>query len=192
MRRKLLRLAGTISCLILPIGQAATAETATPAEAVHVLNRLGFGPRPGDIERVMKMGLDAYIDQQLHPETILLPPELNARLAKLSEGDMSQVDLITTYRKVIKAAMEDGTGGAAGGGLSIRNALYRQMAVRFGEKRLIPAIDSPRQLEEVMVDFWFNHFNIVAGKGLDHVLIADYEQKAIRPHVMGRDRKSVV
>jgi uncharacterized protein (DUF1800 family) len=111
-----------------------------------------------------------------------MPAELSDRLVKLEQSEMSQADLITTYRKVIKAAMEDGTGGAPGGGLAVRNALYKRMAVHFGELRLIPAIESPRQLQEVMVDFWFNHFNVVAGKGLDHVLIADYERKAIRPY----------
>jgi uncharacterized protein (DUF1800 family) len=186
MTLRILGIAATAGCLLLPIGEPAFAET--QADALHLLNRMAFGPRPGDIERVMKMGIDGYIDQQLHPETIPMPPELNARLAKFKEGEMSQADLITTYRKVIKAAMEDGTGGAPGGGLAIRNALYKKMAVRFGELRLIPAIESPRQLEEVMVDFWFNHFNVVAGKGLDHVLIADYEQKAIRPYAMGRFR----
>jgi uncharacterized protein (DUF1800 family) len=188
MRPKILKMASTIGCLMLPITGAATAQTATQSDALHVLNRLAFGPRPGDIERVMKMGIDSYIDQQLHPETIPMPPVLNERLAELSKGEMSQADLITIYRKVIKAAMEDGTGGAPGGGLAIRNALYKKMAVHFGELRLVPAIESPRQLEEVMVDFWFNHFNIVAGKGLDHVLIADYERNAIRPHAMGRFR----
>jgi uncharacterized protein (DUF1800 family) len=188
MTRKILKMASAIGCLLLPIAGAAIAEPATQSDALHVLNRLAFGPRPGDIDRVMNMGIDSYIDQQLHPETIPMPPELNERLAKLSEGEMSQADLITTYRKVIKAAMEDGTGGAPGGGLAIRNALYKKMAVHFGELRLIPAIESPRQLEEVMVDFWFNHFNVVAGKGLDHVLIADYERKAIRPYAMGRFR----
>jgi uncharacterized protein (DUF1800 family) len=117
-----------------------------------------------------------------------MPPELSQRLARLFESETPQADLIATYRKVIKAAMEDGTGGAPGGGLAIRNALYKKMAIRFGELRLMPAIESPRQLEEVMVDFWFNHFNVVAGKGLDHVLIADYEHKAIRPYAMGRFR----
>src|SRR5580704_6400566 len=82
--------------------------------------------------------------------------------------------------------MEDGTGGAPGGSLAMRNALYKQMAIHFGELRLMPAIYSPRQLEEVMVDFWFNHFNVVAGKGLDHVLIGDYERQAIRPCSIGR------
>ena len=62
------------------------------------------------------------------------------------------------------------------------------MEVRFGEQRLLPAIESPRQLEEVMVDFWFNHFNVVRGKGPDHVLIGNYEDNAIRPYVMGRFR----
>src|ERR1700721_1410837 len=104
MTRRILEIATAIGCLVLPITGAATAETATQADALHVLNRLAFGPRPGDIERVMKMGIDSYIDQQLHPETIPMPPELNERLAKLSEGEMSQADLITTYRKVIKAA----------------------------------------------------------------------------------------
>ena len=188
MRRRSLEFATTIGCLILPITAAASAETATRVDALHVLNRLAFGPRPGDVERVMMLGVDSYIDQQLHPETIPMPPGLNDRLAKLSDGEMSQADLIATYRKVIKAAMEDGTGGAPGGGLAVRNALYKKMAIHFGELRLVPAIESPRQLEEVMVDFWFNHFNVVAGKGLDHVLIADYERRAIRPHVMGRFR----
>src|SRR5580700_12044529 len=130
MRPKILKMASTIGCLMLPITGAATAQTATQSDALHVLNRLAFGPRPGDIDRVMKMGIDSYIDQQLHRETIPMPPDLDERLAKLSEGEMSQADLITTYRKVIKAAMEDGSGGAAGGGLAVRNKLYKKMEFR--------------------------------------------------------------
>jgi uncharacterized protein (DUF1800 family) len=171
MKLRTLETATAFTCLAISITGGAFAETATEAEALHVLNRLAFGPRPGDVERVMKMGVDRYIDEQLHPEMIPMPADLSDRLAKLRPKEMSQADLITTYRKIIKAAMEDGTGGAPGGGLAMRNALYKKMAIHFGEFRLIPAIYSPRQLEEVMVDFWFNHFNIVAGKGLDHVLI---------------------
>jgi uncharacterized protein (DUF1800 family) len=188
MKMRILRVAGALACLTLPSVESASAEPTTQAEALHVLNRLAFGPRPGDLQRVMQMGVDRYIDEQLHPETIPLPADLSERLDKLSKGEMSQPDLIITYRKVIRAAMEDGAGGAPGGGLAMRNALYKQMAVHFGELRLIPAIESPRQLEEVMVDFWFNHFNVVAGKGLDHVLIGDYERYAIRPYVMGNFR----
>lgn len=188
MKLRILGIATAIGCLALPVIESTHAGTATEAEALHVLNRLAFGPRPGDIARVMAIGIDSYIDEQLRPETIPLPAALTERLAKLSADELSQPALITTYRRISKAAMEDGTGGAPGGGLATRDTLYKKMALRFGELRLIPALESPRQLEEVMVDFWFNHFNVVAGKGLDHVLIADYEQKAIRPYVMGRFR----
>src|ERR1700743_3788306 len=131
----------------LSIMGSAFAETATDTEALHLLNRLAFGPRPGDVERVMKMGIDRYIDDQLHRDTVPMPAELTDRMAKLRQSEMSQSDLITTYRQVIKAAMEDGTGGAPGGGLAVRNALYKKMAIHFGGLPAIPPIESPRQLE---------------------------------------------
>ncbi len=62
------------------------------------------------------------------------------------------------------------------------------MTLETDEARLVQAIDSPRQLEEVMTDFWFNHFNVFVGKGLDRALVASYERDAIRPHVLGRFR----
>ena len=56
------------------------------------------------------------------------------------------------------------------------------------EARILRALLSPRQLHEVMVDFWFNHFNVFSGKGLDDVWIGNYEEQAIRPFVLGRFR----
>jgi uncharacterized protein (DUF1800 family) len=180
MKPRIVTLAGALPCLTLLLSGSALAEPASRTEALHVLSRIAYGPRPG--------GVDRYIDEQLHPDTIAMPEPLTRRLEALSQDEMSQADLITTYRRVIKAAMDDGTGGAPGGGLAMRNALYKKMAVHFGELRLTRAIESPRQLEEVMDEFWFNHFNVVAGKGLDHVLIADYEREAIRPYVLGKFR----
>jgi len=60
--------------------------------------------------------------------------------------------------------------------------------VEAGEERLLQALQSPRQLQEVLVDFWFNHFNVFQGKGLDRVLVESYEREAIRPNVFGRFR----
>src|SRR5438105_2039697 len=62
------------------------------------------------------------------------------------------------------------------------------LAYEYGEERLLQALASPRQLQEVLVDFWFNHFNVFQGKGLDRVLVESYEREAIRPHVLGRFR----
>src|SRR5205823_8795526 len=53
-------------------------------------------------------------------------------------------------------------------------------------QRILRAADSDRQLNEVMVDFWINHFNVFAGKGLDRVLLTSYERDTIRPHIWGK------
>jgi uncharacterized protein (DUF1800 family) len=56
------------------------------------------------------------------------------------------------------------------------------------EGKLLRAIYSERQLDEVLADFWFNHFNVFLDKGADHYLVTEYEREAIRPHVLGRFR----
>jgi uncharacterized protein (DUF1800 family) len=150
------------------------------APALHVLNRLAFGPAPGDVERVMAMGVDRYIDEQLHPERLPEPAALQQRLAALDSPQRSQAELITQFRQAGTAAK--------GGDPAERRALLQRWALEAGEARLWRAVESPRQLEEVLVDFWFNHFNVFAGKGLDRALAESYEREAIRPHVLGRFR----
>lgn len=56
----------------------------------------------------------------------------------------------------------------------------------LGQAKLLRAIYSERQLEQVMTDFWFNHFNVFAGKGPERLLLTNYEQEVIRPHALGR------
>src|SRR5690606_24114138 len=58
----------------------------------------------------------------------------------------------------------------------------------LAEAKLLRAVYSERQLEEVLVDFWFNHFNVFARKGQTGIYVAEYEREAIRPHVLGRFR----
>ncbi len=64
---------------------------------VHVLNRLGFGPRPGDIEQVKSMGVDRYIDEQLSPRNIALPQSLVTRLDRLETLRLSAPQLFIEY-----------------------------------------------------------------------------------------------
>ena len=172
----------TLACAV-----AAAPRTAAPAaseeEALHVLNRLAFGPRPGEVARVMQMGIDRYIDLQLYPEQIPLPAELSARLARLDTQNMSDAELISQFREEQKMVKSDPEAGRAA-----RRALFQRVGEQAGEARLIRAIDSPRELQEVMVDFWFNHFNVFQGKGLDRVLVANYEREAIRPYALGSFR----
>lgn len=162
----------------------ATAAEFTPQQrAIHVLNRLAYGPRPGDVERVTQMGAERYIDEQLHPERIALPSALQQQIEGLDAIHRPNGELIREFRDAAKAARQDPEPGKRA-----RRELVVELAEQTAAARLGPAIYSPRQLEEVMVDFWYNHFNVFAGKGLDRVLVASYEREAIRPFVLGRFR----
>jgi uncharacterized protein (DUF1800 family) len=282
-------------------------------QVVHVLNRLTFGPRPGDVEQVRRIGIDAWIDQQLHPErlaespvladrlrplvtldlplwqilerypntpaalaarppssiafTALLPQQRNvllncsvqeraATLASLdpetrrlvlagapppvSEGlpddlvqegvnarkaeqearqkefrrlmpplnellSPEQIRTATTGTVEEKRALLESLEGdkrqkvlralapqALAGLPSLRRealaAAQPQMFVNgeLIEQKLYRAVYSNRQLEEVLVDFWMNHFNVFNGKGPGRVLLTSFERDAVRPHVFGR------
>ncbi|TFW28519.1 DUF1800 domain-containing protein [Massilia horti] len=173
-------LAATVLAVGLPLHAATlTAEQ----QAVHVLNRLGYGPKPGDIERVTQMGVQRYIESQLHPESIPYPEALAARLAGLEKANARAGDLVGEYAQLQMQKRDDDDSVR-----EKRRLAQQRIARETAEARLLRAIDSPRQLEEVMVDFWFNHFNVFSGKGIDRALIASYERDAIRPNALGSFR----
>lgn len=166
----------------------------TEDAALHVLNRLGYGPKPGDINKVLQTGVKNYIQTQLHPETIPLPDTLVRRLDSLSTEESTTGQMLGDYlmaSKEVKEAKSDKDGKENADNKDDKQKgreILVRMAENTAESRLARAIESPRQLEEVMVDFWFNHFNIFAGKGLDRALILSYERDAIRPNVFGNFR----
>lgn len=182
--------------LALSVGSAIAANDMPSDErALHVLNRMGYGPRPGDIEAVSRLGVERYIDMQLHPESITLPGSLSARLSGLPAIGMSAGYALSQFQMAQQAAKTAAANGndaakdvAKDAAKDARRDSAQRMAVQTAQARLLRAIESPRQLEEVMVDFWFNHFNVFAGKGLDRALVASYERDAIRPYALGRFR----
>ncbi|MFL6653889.1 MAG: DUF1800 domain-containing protein [Sulfurifustis sp.] len=167
---------------VAPVVRAASTEEA--AKTLHVLNRLAYGPRPGDIERVEQMGIAAYIDEQLHPERIPLPVQLQKKLDAFGTLRLNPVELFREYGppRAVRGAKPDPE--------AVKAARERARIIvrEASQARLIRAAESPRQLEEVMVDFWVNHFNVFAAKGLDHLWVGAYEREAIRPHALGRFR----
>jgi uncharacterized protein (DUF1800 family) len=177
--------------LAQPTGHAAAPST-TDQTIVHVLNRVAFGPRQGDVERVRAMGIARYIDQQLHPER-LRDEGVEERLAALSTLQMSlQAIADDIERPLLEARRERKQTDEAVQGQPMRPNDAQQRAnslvVELSEQKLVRAIYSERQLQEVLVDFWFNHFNVDARKGRDRFLITVYERDAIRPHVLGKFR----
>ena len=144
----------------------------------HALNRLTFGPRPGQVEEVQRLGLARWIDQQLNPSSIddsalqpkLTPlPEAPAVADRRAARNLSETQRMEMQRQA--------------------RQFGRQSVQALAAQKITRATFSERQLEEVLVDFWFNHFNVFAGKGRTAQYIPDYERKAIRPHIWGSFRE---
>src|ERR1700720_4126630 len=150
--------------------------------ALHVLNRLAFGPRPGDLERVKQIGVERYLREQLDPQSIPVPPDLTRRVGALATLQMTPVELFETFQLPVQQAKGDKDAQKEA---RQRSQVILQEAV---EGRLMRAIYGPRQLQEVMTAFWFNHFNVFAGKGLDLIWTGAFEETAIRPHTFGKFR----
>ncbi len=192
-------LLGGVVLAVTP-GAPTTAPPLTPREkAVHVLNRLGFGPRPGDVDRVMEMGVGTWIDQQLHPERIS-DRDLEGRLGGLPTLTMSSADLFERFERPLREArrkVQAGKDGTAAANVSdaeleqMREMIPpenrpRRILEELAASRILRAVYSQRQLNEVLVDFWMNHFNVFASKGLDRVFVSAFERDTVRPRIWGR------
>ncbi len=227
-------------------------ELSTDEAILHALNRLAYGPRPGDIERVRQMGLAKWIDQQLNPNSID-DKAVDVRLDAYPTLRMSSKQLLADYpqpkqaekqaEKRAPATQTRGdaaaavvaqdmnanqtsagetspaadtpnsvspmkqpeanpvTPGAGGGGkrgsLSVDpNAVPRAIAddsrkpqrvvEELAMAKVTRAVYSERQLQQIMDDFWFNHFNVFAGKGDVKWLMTSYERDVIQPHTLGK------
>jgi uncharacterized protein (DUF1800 family) len=193
--------------LAVPAAALASRKPPRPAAEedaliVHALNRLGFGPRPGDVEKVREIGLDKWIDAQLHPDRIP-DPSVTARVAALRTLRLSTGELIARY-EVPPEARKEIPARRAELGESASEEQVREARREFMQKyhdrmdgtpqdvvqelqsaKILRAVYSERQLDEVMADFWMNHFNVFAGKGPVKFMIGEYERDVIRPHAWG-------
>ena len=249
----------------------------------QVLNRLTFGPRPGDADRVRQIGVAAFIDEQLHPETLPENPVLEAKLAPLETLRMSASEMVVRYPpqqhlramakgnmpypsdpetlQIVQHAIDRYKAKLAAGQdpeknddnatadsfakvaallspaqrdtfqngtptqkvalleslpvstqLQILDAMPRpkrqalfavaspelrrriqmmqggpQQVVNsdLAQGKILRAVYSNRQLEEILTDFWYNHFNVFLDKGADRYMVTTYERDVIRPHVLG-------
>ncbi|HJT89938.1 MAG TPA: DUF1800 domain-containing protein [Bryobacteraceae bacterium] len=281
---------GIVVCLGMAAGSPVYAKKKKAEPASHLfqkeipkqeriqqaLNRLTFGPRPGDAARVKATGLKKWIDLELHPDRIPENPVLAEKLKALDSLAMTSQQLVANYpppqliRQMLKGKVafpadpdrrmmvekvverferrqkQNGAptdpqqelaalltpeqiralrNGPAGQRLAAFEALppetqndvlatapgmlqpvfaiappelRRKLEMAAGpqqvvardlsEGKLLRAIYSNRQLEEVLTDFWFNHFNVYLDKGADHWLVTSYERDVIRPHVLGKFR----
>ena len=177
-------------------GLALPVSPLTPDQQIlHALNRLGYGPRPGDVERVRRIGVGAWIEAQLNPSD-LADPAVEQSLPAYPVLARSAADLVREYPQPSPQVRQQ----LASGQMSRQSVVEmyppeRRPAVitaQMQAARITRAVLSERQLEEVLVDFWFNHFNVYAQKGAVRWMLPAYEREAIRPHVLGRFRDLVL
>jgi uncharacterized protein (DUF1800 family) len=176
-----------ILALVFGLTSLNPSQSATPVDrqkVLHTLNRLSFGPQPGEIERTKTLGVERYIQQQLNPSAIPESPTLNPQLAQLDSVNLTSLQLFEQIQFPRLAKGQKPT--------PEQKKAYQQETRRITEQsiqaRLLRATESPRQLQEVMVDFWYNHFNVFDQKGVTRFLVGAYEQEAIRPNAFGRFR----
>jgi uncharacterized protein (DUF1800 family) len=239
-------------------------ELSADEAILHALNRLAYGPRPGDVERVRQMGLAKWIEQQFNPNSID-DRALDARLQDYPTLHMSTAKLIDEYPQpkqvekqaekqaqaqaqaqqnqsrsdaaaaVVEKDMQPAAGQAAnsetptatpvsvpdnpnapapmklqapvsaatngagkrdvlGGGdpnnvpraIADDSKRPQRIVAELSMAKVTRAVYSERQLQQVMDDFWFNHFNVFAGKGEDRYYLTSYERDVIQPHAFGK------
>src|SRR5215813_5772091 len=149
---------------------------------LQLLNRITFGPAPGQVDQVKQIGLTAFLEQQLNPETID-DSEMQHRLDALPTTRMTAGELYQWYPQPNVAAERAKQPNAP--------PVFgrpQQVMVELMQQRLIRAVSSRQQLQEVMTDFWFNHFNVFSQKGADLYLLPGYERDVIRPNSLGKFR----
>ena len=177
---------------------------------LHVLNRLGFGARPGDIEKVKAIGLQKYIERQLNPASEI-NPQVAARLKNFEVLNMETSEIFAKYPNpgALLRQLEGGRRNAAANNNNQnsdqttdadRQARQQKLRKYYQEynlrrpneitqqmqmSRIIRAVYSEDQLEEQMVDFWMNHFNVYAGKAAVRWYIPSYERDVIRKNALG-------
>src|SRR5438874_12419377 len=186
--RKLIALSGAMSILC---SFNLSAQVLSPQDSArHVLNRLAYGPRPGEIDSVARSGVMRWIGQQLNPDHIrddqLAQRE---RAFKVLQYDRSELAgryavAIRERQQMQRERAETGDSMAMRGQGPMRE--FRELGGEFQQLAIVRATLSERQLREVMVDFWTNHFNVFAGKGADRFLLPSYIEETIRPHALDR------
>jgi uncharacterized protein (DUF1800 family) len=140
-------------------------ETLGSRVALHLLSRAGYGPRPGEIARVLEQGPTRWIEDQLEPAP---DPELESRLdayPTLAYPTSRVLALVAADPRAAAVVVEELVNG-----------------------KIVRAVHAKNQLQEVLADFWFNHFNVFVNDGFDRYAVTSYDRDAIRPHVLGRFR----
>src|SRR5439155_17399780 len=189
-RRRAYLLAGLVLAFQSVSPTARLSAQLSPRDsALHALNRLAYGPRPGEVDRVAAAGVMQWIDRQLSPSKIddhaLAERERAFDILDYDRGDLAKLylDAERERRERKRAAGADSAERPDQNPVAQRE---RRLGGEFADLAVVRAALSERQLYEVMVDFWTNHFNVFLAKGADRFLTPSYIEQTIRPRALSK------
>lgn len=170
------------------------AASSMPAAAdetdnLALIDRLTWGQTTLDVADINRLGPDRWLKSQLRPTgPARLPPEAQARIdaLRISRESMAQIAVAMDAENKAAAKLQDPSGRQAA-----QQAYAKTMAdlkQQTAARSLLRDLYSPHQLQEQMTWFWMNHFNVQADKRDIRAMIGDYEDRAIRPHALGKFR----
>jgi uncharacterized protein (DUF1800 family) len=152
------------------------------------LDRVTWGANSSGQAELSKQGLAAWMGGQLRPGSKLLPPEAQAQIdaMEIVRTPVDRLEIaLTAERKAIDGLPDEEQKKAA---RLVYQQHLNQLAREAQQRFVLRALYSPNQLQEQMIWFWMNHFNVSLRKGELRALVGDYEENAIRPYALGRFR----
>jgi uncharacterized protein (DUF1800 family) len=177
-----------VGCSTPPPAAPTTGAPSAAAEDYRFVNRLSWGATDGELDRLRHRGRAAYLDEQLRAAAGPLPAAAEAQIDALRVHQLAPAALwadIDAARRTGEAQSTEAARKAAQDAYQqALNRLSREAATRD----LLRALHGPNQLLEQMQWFWFNHFNVHQYKSNLRVLVGDYQERALRPHALGRFR----
>jgi uncharacterized protein (DUF1800 family) len=178
-----------LAAVVLAAPAASFAAPQADPAALALVNRLTWGVSEADAAAVARLGSERWLERQLHPsDNDALPPDAQAQIAAMAYLHRPLADLVVEVqakRKVADALTDPDQKRAARQALEAEmNDAARQAAARS----ILRDLYSPDQLREQMTWFWFNHFNVQQAKSNIRLMVGDYEDRALRPHALGRFR----
>jgi len=176
--------------MALPAGAAAS--SALSREDIQWLDRVTYGPDTATLNEYQKLGRRRFLDEQLHPGEVRLPPQVNAEIGSLDISHQDGAELLAYVNREnqrINAIADDAQKQAERKALNDKG---NKLAYEAARREILRALYSPAQLQEQLTWLWLDHFSVFQYKANDPWLVGDYAERAIRPHALGHFRELVM
>ncbi len=182
-------LAFAVIPFVVGVAQAEPAARNYDPSIISLLDRLTFGATIKDVEHIQAVGVKRWLDAQLHPMLQdTLPSAAQAQIDAMPISQKPMTELVADVAAKNKALNQIADPDLKKAASQVFQQTMNDLAKQAATRQILRDLYSPTQIRERMTWFWFNHFNVHQSKADIRTMVADYEDKAIRAHALGRFR----